>query len=176
AWLDEVAALKDDQLESLSRLATDTGLPPEFSSIDSARYALRLYARLTPEQREVLSRGHAIPVGQMFAPQRELFLAPLQERGRAQAAALRPEQLAGGSLSATHYEFVRVREQRGDSTRYRWDPPPAQAPATPGSTAPRAGGATSRPAPRALGADSHAAAPPSTAGPGPRPPGLSGEE
>jgi hypothetical protein len=113
-WLESVAVLSDDQLESLGRFAREVGLPPEFYHVHTVRHGLRLYASLTPAQREALEKGQAIPTSGLLPRQRELFLTVLVERSRFQYA---PLSLPGGaSISMTGGRLIRVVEHGPDGT------------------------------------------------------------
>ena len=77
--------LTDAQIETLQDLEKEAGFP--FGSLGAigvqfARHALRLYASLTPAQRQSLWRREAVPVRAMSRPQQALFLAGLKERAR----------------------------------------------------------------------------------------------
>jgi hypothetical protein len=107
------------------------------TSVYHARHALRLYAALPPAQRQALPRGTVIPVAQLPAAQRPLFLAALQQMNRYRPTLLDLEQWMGGSLSLGGEPYVRIREQYRGSVRYRTEPaPPAAGRA---ATAPRPG-------------------------------------
>jgi hypothetical protein len=138
-----VAALSDSQLSSLSQVAAETGLPPEFSGVYGVRWVLRLYAALTPEQRDALRQGQTILGSRLSGQQRQLFLAVLEADSRSPVETLRSVQLAGGSVSAGRYDFVRVRQQRGDSVTYVWEPVGQDA-ASPGAGGSSGAGAASR--------------------------------
>jgi hypothetical protein len=130
-WLENVASLSDSQLETLANVTREAGLPADFANVYTDRHALRLYASLTPSQREALEEGQAIAVAQMTPRQRGLFLAILQERSRFQTAPVPPTQWAGGSLTLTIWHLMRVGEQKGRATCFHSEPAAGSAAAAP---------------------------------------------
>ena len=77
--------LTDVQFESLPRVDFEEGLSMgglDLFAIQRGRFALRLYAALSPAQRQALWRGAAVPVTRMTRAQRELFLADVRQAAR----------------------------------------------------------------------------------------------
>jgi hypothetical protein len=118
----EVASLEEGQLQTLREIANDVGLPRDFAGGGGVRYALRLYASLSPAQRQALRQGTALPVAQMTPQQRDLFLAVLQERMQGRPTRLNAAEVAGGAFSLTSERFARVAETRGEVVSYRDEP------------------------------------------------------
>jgi hypothetical protein len=145
------AELGDEQLEALPEAVR--GSDSFFvHRIYAARHALRLYASLTPLQRQTLWHGQPFLVAAMSPAQRALFLAPWQERqqrDREQLTPLPPTPPPLGPesrFSLTSEALVRIVEREGDRTLIQEEPAPlasgtsaGTAAATP-SSAPRPGG------------------------------------
>lgn len=116
-YLQMVISLTDTQLGSLGDLVSIAGLPREIDSAYPARHALRLYAVLTPAQREALWRGAALPAAQMTPLQGGLFVTAL--RSQLELPPSPREALGIGSVSLGSTPYLRVWATRGDSTRHR---------------------------------------------------------
>jgi hypothetical protein len=135
AWT-HVAALRDPQLENLSSLVSNAGLPQEFQQVHYHRHLLRLYAALSAGQRQALWEGRRLSLAAMLPRQRQLFVAALRELNVGLAGELDPEWLAAAGLSLEQTHLIRVREDHGDIISYgeenvtpsEDDPPPAPVP------------------------------------------------
>src|SRR5712692_1827290 len=66
-----VTTLSDGQLDSMALVNYFVGLPPILSPYGSTRSAVRLYASLTPAQRQSLAQGGAVRLSEMEPAQRE---------------------------------------------------------------------------------------------------------
>jgi hypothetical protein len=161
-FIEMATALTDAQLENLYNVLRSPGRPgpPDLFQVTSARHVLRLYAALSPAQRQALLQGAALPVAQMTPAQRGLFLAGLQERARYRNPPPAMQHLAAGSFQVTVRQVVRVTEQRDGTTFVRFETVSSPA-GTPGAAAA---------APRATSTGPPAAtAPPAPPGRGPAP-------
>jgi hypothetical protein len=138
AYLEMATALSDAQLEGLSSLIAEAGLPNEVSGVYEARHALRLYASLDRAQQQALWRGRQLPVAKMSSPQRDRFAAALRARSREELTPWRPEEWAKGSFALFKVPHVRVRTAPGSGTRYLDLPTPAPA-ALPAGALPTSG-------------------------------------
>jgi hypothetical protein len=85
---------------------------------------LRLYAALSPAQQQALWQGEAVPVAQMTAGQRELFVACLKAI-RVPREEWSAPHLVADSLSLKGVPLMRVVEQRAGVTRFRDEQPTA---------------------------------------------------
>jgi hypothetical protein len=77
--------LTDPQLEGVGDLVGQEVFPEELNdlrNIADGRDALRLFASLTPPQRQIVGKGGPLPLAAMSRPQRELFAAALKARDR----------------------------------------------------------------------------------------------
>jgi len=136
--------LTDAQIETLQDVEKEAAFP--FGSLgatgaQSARHALRLYASLTPVQRQALWRGAAVPVGALSRAQQALFLAGLKERARRTGPPI-PLDLGRwteGRFALAPERLVRTILNQGDMVYLQ--PAPGSAPGTPGSAAARPAGA-----------------------------------
>jgi hypothetical protein len=83
-YLEMANSFTDLQMENLGSVGEDVALPQtvRLFEISRMRYALRLYAALSPDQKQALWGGKSVPLAQMTPAQRELFLASLEERSR----------------------------------------------------------------------------------------------
>jgi hypothetical protein len=134
----EMAALRDEQLGSLSGLTAAGVLPrelPDLTEVYPARFALRLYASLTPAQRQALEQGSFLLVAQMSPAQRELFRKTEKESGRYQAPQPGSPEPAADRLLLTTERYVRVQEVRDGVSHYSRAAVPAPDPT---GVAPRA--------------------------------------
>jgi hypothetical protein len=119
AWAELAATLSDGQLASLSGLAGELGLPPEFSTAHAVRHLLRLWASLSPAQRLALWERQTLLLPQMSPGQQRLFLASLRAQSRFRFRGLKPDPRAVGALSLFPAPSVQVRERQGRTIRYR---------------------------------------------------------
>jgi hypothetical protein len=134
-----VTELSDGQLEGLTLLAREVKLPvaaPDLNAVYPARHALRLYASLSPAEKQALWRGDALPVARLAPAQRELFRAALRERNRDRTPPLDLRQWAAGSISISAQPLFRTIEQHENSIRIQTGAAPAGG--APAETAPRA--------------------------------------
>src|SRR5262249_51455313 len=79
-----VSVLTGGQLESLGDVDEEAGLPSDAVDLGwvyPARHALRLYASLSPGQRQRLWRGGTLWATELAPPQRQQFLAAVCEAG-----------------------------------------------------------------------------------------------
>jgi hypothetical protein len=113
--LGSAASLTDHQLAELHLIEYELGLSEELSLIDAARHALRLYASLSPAQRQVLGTGKALAVAQLTPGQRDLFTQASGAQVRVSGVAMTAEEWAAGTLQVSRSPFVRVKERRRDS-------------------------------------------------------------
>jgi hypothetical protein len=122
--LDEYVAmatsLTDAQLGSLDQAIDQADLPfgsVEASAVDFTRHSLRLYASLSPGQRQALWRGRAIPFAEMTPPERALFLVGLKEQVRRQYQPIPVDlsHLADGSFALSTQPMVRTILNQGGS-------------------------------------------------------------
>jgi hypothetical protein len=160
--LDEYARmateLTDAQLDSLPRIGEEIGLSlywSDLSRIYLVRHALRLYASLSPGQRQTLERGALLTTAQMSPAQQELFLAAARQASLHSPTATTPEQWASGAFSVTMSPSIRTITQEGGSTQSTMESAsPEDKSAQPAPRAP-----VGAPAPRARGPDHASAAP-----------------
>jgi hypothetical protein len=140
-YLEMATTLTDAQLDGLNTFS------PEMNSLNlfevsRGRHSLRLYASLSPAQRQQLGHGGILTVAQLTLLQRRLFLSSLQETNRSRPQPMNLDQWSGGSFSVSTQRFTRIVEKSGNTTRTRMeavDPPPG-APA--GTAVQRVAGAT----------------------------------
>src|SRR5205807_2328552 len=100
-YVEMAHSLTDLQMENLGHVAEDVELPQtvRLFLIGRARYALRLFAALSPEQQQALWQGKSVPVPRMTPAQRQLFLASLEERSRWEPSPMSLERWSEGRLS-----------------------------------------------------------------------------
>jgi hypothetical protein len=119
---DCAAALSDPQIDSLSSRIASADLSDDFALIHAGRLVLRLYATLTPAQRQALWQHQRVSLARIWPAQR-LLAAALREALRNPEGAWSPEQLAEASLSLEDSRLIRVRQQRGDTlTEQEFEP------------------------------------------------------
>jgi len=113
-------ALTDAQLDSLDQVLDQADLP--FGAVDGiaahfARHALRLYASLSPGQRQALTQGRAVSVAEMTPPQRALFLTGLKDEiGRwGQPIPVDRSRWTEGSFALARERLVRTILNEGGS-------------------------------------------------------------
>jgi hypothetical protein len=128
-YLAMATTLTDAQLDALNSLSMEH---PSLSLYEVARgrHALRLYATLSPAQRQQLPRGGTLTVAQMTLPQRRLFLSSLEDSNRGRPQPMNLDQWMVGSFSLSAQRFIRTVEKTGGATRARMepvDPPPGTA-------------------------------------------------
>ena len=142
-YLQVAAVLRDEQLASLGELTAAGVLPrevPDLQEVAAARHALRLYASLTPPQREALRRGAVLPFERLLPVQQELFLAAVRENSRYRTPPLDAAQMALGSFALETMSYPRVQEERAGVSHYRREEgraagaPPTAAPRAPGES------------------------------------------
>jgi hypothetical protein len=155
-YLRMATGLTDAQLDSLPRAGEEVGLSSyseDLSRVYLVRHALRLYASMSPDQKQALERGGILGVAQMTPAQQELFLAAARQGSRYDPTTTTAEQWASGAFSMTMAPSIRTFGPEGDSTRTAMEPatpehgsasPPG---APPGS--PMSGAQGSAPAPAA---------------------------
>jgi hypothetical protein len=112
--------------------------------VQMARHGLRLYASLTPAQRQTLAGGKPVPVIEMPPAGQDLFLAGLKEvqRRQYQPLPLDLRQWAAGAFAlASERMTVRTVREDGFPITLLEPAPRAAASKPPASPAPRPGGA-----------------------------------
>jgi hypothetical protein len=125
--------LTDLQLEAVSILSESGVFPTQWNdlrSLVSSRSMLRLYARLSPAQRQALHAGQPLAMAQLSPALRSLVPAQLERVNRWREALLDVEQWGGGHVTLSRIPDVRIREQRGQSVTWRLASAPAPAVAT----------------------------------------------
>jgi hypothetical protein len=93
AYLDDVAALNNGQMDLLPSLVRQLKLPSELNTIPPHRYLIRLYAALTPTQRQLLWQGRRISAAELTPDQTKSAVAALTQQLR--------NRFPGLSLDAT---------------------------------------------------------------------------
>jgi hypothetical protein len=110
--------LNEGQWATMRQIIRDIGLPDSYTSGRSPRPALRLYAILTPAQRQALRQGRPLLVSEMTREQQERFRQAVRQQAQILATTLTLDQWQTGRLSLTTGRFVRVRERQGGAARY----------------------------------------------------------
>jgi hypothetical protein len=110
-YVEAATTLTDARIASLPYLVEEIGLPRELMEMAALRGPLRLYAALSPAQRQTLWQGEPLPVARMSPQQRQLFLAALAERSRGRSVPLDLSGWGSGSFSLTSRRLVRVAER-----------------------------------------------------------------
>jgi hypothetical protein len=125
--------LTDLQVDTLEGLFNTEVLPSQLAdlrSLSGSLSLLRLYARLSPDQRQALEAGKPMAMAQLSPAQRPLVLAQLKRTHRWRLPLPDMEQWGASRLSLTHKTDFRIREQRGQSVTYRLESAPAPRTAT----------------------------------------------
>jgi hypothetical protein len=131
-YLDEVAPLRDEQLQSLENLLRRGILPPEAGDLANtyaARTPLRLYRSLSPLKRQALWQGAELPVPTLLPEQQASIGAGVQEK----LDPVTPERLAdwmAGSFFLTSKLSSRTIEPR-EETQGGFPPPRTSLASTP---------------------------------------------
>jgi hypothetical protein len=134
--LDEYAALAsnltDVQIETVSGLFQRGIFPLQLDEddLEESRYLLRLYARLSPAQRQVLLSGQPLAVAQLAPALRPFVRAQLYRATRARIPMPDLDQWGGGSLILSRKADVRIREQRSRAVTFRLESERGPRPAT----------------------------------------------
>jgi hypothetical protein len=100
--------------------------------IGRARFGLRLYAALSPEQRQALWMGKNLSVVRMTPAQRELFHASLEERSRFEPIPINTDGWTDGSLSLQAVPRTINVQQHAASPDSRAEPTEQRPPTTAG--------------------------------------------
>lgn len=122
-----VVSLSDDQLESLGGLGHEGVFPAEMHDLHKAerrRHVLRLYALLTPGQRQMLSQGRRLALADMTPRQHELFVAQWGELAAGRTVLPGSSNLGSAYLSLLRIPYLIVKETRGGVATYRREIPP----------------------------------------------------
>jgi hypothetical protein len=141
-YLGIVTSLNEAQIENLDNLSRAPGtaaVPPDFSGIYRARRPLRLYAALSPAQRQTAWQGRPVPATQMTAAQRDLFLTALRAYSRDSRSPFNIEEALQGSFSLSTSRLIRVRARDGERITQEDEPASlssavAASPSAPGSS------------------------------------------
>jgi hypothetical protein len=114
------SSLTDAQLDSLDQVLDQVEMP--FGAVDTLsslalRHALRLYASLSPGQRQALAQGRPVPVAEMTPLQRTRFLIGLKEDVRrwAQPIPVDASRWTEGSFALARERLVRTILNEGGS-------------------------------------------------------------
>jgi hypothetical protein len=149
-YLEMARTLTDLQMENVGNVVEDVELPPtiRWFELGRDRYALRLYAALSPDQQQALWGGKVLQATQMTPAQRELFLASLAERALHNPLPPKLERWSDARLSLeAEPQTVTVERSAGPAVT---QPVPAS-PASPSGQPPSRVGANSTPAAGPLG-------------------------
>jgi hypothetical protein len=143
---DRLGALPLEELVSAATTLTDTQsdllrtlfeigvFPPQMHDIRSlagSHHMLRLYARLSPTQRQALAAGGPLATTQLPPALQPLVLAQLKRTTQSRMPLPEFEKWVGGHLTLTRTLDVRIREQRGRSVTWRLESAPAPRGVTP---------------------------------------------
>jgi hypothetical protein len=109
-YVTTLALLNDGQVRALQRLTRELGFPWHLQSVEHARYALRLYASLSPAQRQSIENGSALSVSAMTAAQQGLFASTLRGLARHRRLSASSAQIAAGRLALTSERGFRMKE------------------------------------------------------------------
>jgi hypothetical protein len=126
--------LTDLQLEGLLVFSQRGVFPPhmnDLQALNESRSMLRLYARLSPAERQALQAGKSLMMAQLSPALRPFVLAQLDRNHRWSYPPPDLAQWGGGSLTLSRTPDVRIRERRGRSVTWRLGSEPAPGVATP---------------------------------------------
>jgi hypothetical protein len=126
-------------METFNRVASDEEFPSDVRMDAHVGRVLRLYALLSPAQREALRRGDVLSVARMTPAQRAQFVAVVRESHRDRPEPLDPAHVAGGNFSLTQNSFLRIIEPYESGLRFHQQP--IEAPKGPAPAAGKAEGA-----------------------------------
>jgi hypothetical protein len=133
--------LTDDQLAGLIDWGQEAGFPPTVYQLSPGRYALRLYASLTPAQRQTLWQDGALAAARMTPAQRALLRAYARAPNPNEYLWTRapPGTVDGLALKLGDPQILRRERHGGITTPYTEDdhPLPKASPVPLASPAPR---------------------------------------
>jgi hypothetical protein len=121
-WIAMVGTLGESQLASLPDLLMQAELPSELGQAHVARHLIRLYDTLSPNQREALWQGQAIPIHQLSAAHRHLLASTLHDINRRRGL-FPPIVLASdGAFSMIGHPQIRTVQRLAGRHRYLDEP------------------------------------------------------